>query len=50
MGFAFGSYIYLPVALLNFTLALVNAATSTATGGGAFVFGGPPNQTNQYPR
>ena len=27
-----------------------NAATSTATGGGAFVFGGPPNQTNQYPR
>ncbi len=33
-----------------FTLALVNAATSTATGGGAFVFGGPPNQTNQYPR
>ena len=33
-----------------FTLTLVNAATSTATGGGAFVFGGPPNQTNQYPR
>ena len=33
-----------------FTLSLVNAATSTTTGGGAFVFGGPPNQTNQYPR
>ena len=33
-----------------FTLTLVNASTSTATGGGAFVFGGPPNQTNQYPR
>ena len=33
-----------------FTLTLVNAATSTAKGGGAFVFGGPPNQTNQYPR
>ena len=33
-----------------FTLTLVNAATSTTKGGGAFVFGGPPNQTNQYPR